>query len=65
MPNRTALPDDEALEVLIDVIKAVDYQLRNIASDLDERECALAELRVDALTRLVRYHAFSPLGLDD
>ena len=65
MPNRTALPDDEALEVLIDVIKAVDYQLRNIASDLDKRECALAELRVDALTRLVRYLAFSPLGLDD
>ena len=65
MPNRTALPDDEALKVLIDVIKAVDYQLRNIASDLDERECALAELRVDALRRLVRHYAFSPLGLDD
>lgn len=65
MPNRTALPDDVALKVLIDVIKAVDYQLRNIASDLDERECALAELRVDALRRLVRYYAFSPLGLDD
>lgn len=64
MPNRTALPDDEALKVLIDVIKAVDYQLRNIASDLDKRECALAELRVDALRRVIRQYAISPLGLE-
>ena len=63
MNRRTALPNDEALEVLLDVIKTVDSQLRNVARDLNERQCALAELRVDALRRIIRYHAFSPLGI--
>ncbi len=65
MNRRTALPNDEALEVLLDVIKTVDSQLRNVARDLNERQCALAELRVDALRRLIRYHAFSPLGIGE
>lgn len=65
MNRRTALPNDEALEVLLDVIQTVYSQLRNVARDLNERQCALAELRVDALRRLLRYHAFSPLGIGE
>lgn len=65
MNRRTALPNDEALEVLLDVIKTVDSQLRNVARALNERQCALAELRVDALRRLIRYHALSPLGIGE
>ena len=65
MNNRPPLPDNEALAALIDVIKTVDCQLRKVARDLGERECALAELRVDALRRVIRKYAISPLGIDE
>ena len=65
MNYRPPLPDNEALAALIDVIKTVDCQLRTVARDLGERECALAELRVDALRRVIRKYANSPLGIDE
>lgn len=65
MNSRPPLPDNEALAALIDVIKTVDCQLRKVARDLDERECALAELRVDALRRVIRKYAISPLGIEE
>lgn len=65
MNSRPPLPDNEALAALINVIKTVDCQLRKVARDLDERECALAELRVDALRRVIRKYAISPLGIDE
>lgn len=65
MSDRTAFPDDEAIEVLIKTVETVDFGLSSLAVDLKNGKAKNAELKVKVLKSIIRCDMKGLLGIKD
>lgn len=64
MNTRTAVPDDEAIDVLLETLEIVDYRLSQLARTLKTGEVKNAEIAVKTMRFIIRCNVIDFLGIE-